>query len=246
MKSNHLVLIIIYSFLILLVCCADKKNDKVEKISSLNSDSVNAKNKNSMAADFKQNVQGEYVFIYKINPSLPDFKFVVYKDSFNFFITDLKIYQINDTIEKQHIKLEGDSYWGMEGEREYFLVQDFNFDGYKDIMIMNWFGSGGESYQVWIYDPKKNIFSTKDFFLNLSNPSINYAKRELTLYDRAGQGENNTRIYKFYANKYHLIKEERNWTEHDEDKTYYVQDISKRMNGKMKLVSRKKKLIKFY
>ncbi|MBI4117830.1 MAG: hypothetical protein HY453_01995 [Parcubacteria group bacterium] len=46
-------------------------------------------------------------------------------------------------------------------EDDFVKIEDINFDGFGDIRLLSWVGSGNRGYQYWIFDEKK-----KDFVLN--------------------------------------------------------------------------------
>ncbi len=54
---------------------------------------------------------------------------------------------------------------------DYFRTEDFNFDGYGDLMLQSWWGATGNTgFLIWIFDP-----ATKEFLFNkelseVSNP----------------------------------------------------------------------------
>lgn len=95
---------------------------------------------------------------------------------------------------------------------------------------------------VWIYIPSKGKFETNEFYSDLNLPQIDVAKRELQLYHNNGAEEEVISTYKFYSNKYHLIKEEKKYVEYDNGEPNYIYEVWKTKNGKMRLVSRKVRL----
>jgi len=244
--------IILITGLFLFTCCTDKNDNKVKILSSVHSDSTQTKTNSNKLSGLNlqtqkeisleyEDVRGENVFVFRINPQLPKFKFVLFGDSTNYF-NSIKIYKNNSKRELQHINLLEEpydfftSYW--KGE-PYFDAKDFNFDGFKDIMMMNCEGTGGRFWTVWIYDSTKNIFRTNKFYLSLSNPVLYPTKKELYIYDHEGDGTNSLSIYKYSVKGYYLLKQEDYWVYYKNEKRIFVRDIKKRINGKMKLVSRK-------
>ena len=80
--------------------------------------------------------------------------------SFNFYFDDKTGYILNkiEVCNKdkiyQTIKITDTLFT----EDKKISFRDWNFDGYKDISIVNSEGSGGISYSIWIYNPKVKQF----------------------------------------------------------------------------------------
>lgn len=229
--KNFLLFIISFVFAIYFAKTKDEnltlKNDILEKGYSID---------NSYVSE----VRGKVEFVKSISSRLPDFRFVIVGDSDVGWVDSLKIFQADDTTLKQVIELDAEfNVSPLPRKQEYFFAEDYNYDGYKDIRILAWWGgSGGESYIVWIYNPKNKLFETDDFYRSLSNAVFDFKKRLLETYDHNGDGDNTYELYKFFNNKYNLILEVEDWTdegaEHDK---YFVRDIKKRIDGKVKLIS---------
>lgn len=232
---NSLMLNILLVMIILLfVGCTIKSDDKT--IPTIDTT-------NQIIESVIQNEQEEVVFLYKINPKLPEMKFVLLNDSTK-EITDLKIYFSKDTTLIQHFELANTysrGIWPPQNE-EYFEVIDYNFDSYRDVALLSAWGPGTRTWIVWIYIPSKGKFETNKFYSDLNLPQIDVAKRELQLYHNNGAEEEVISTYKFYSNKYHLIKEEKKYVEYDNGEPNYIYEVWKIKNGKMRLVSRKVRL----
>jgi hypothetical protein len=191
---------------------------------------------NSNESLSSEDVYGEKSFVYNIHRNLPDCKFVLIGDSRSKYIINTKIYWGNDTTLKQQIN--GSSSIYTQRSEEYFFVEDYNYDGYKDIRFLRDWGSGGDFYSIWLFNPHTRQFINNDFYQYLANPVFNFKKKHLQLYDREGYGEETTRQYKFRNGKYILFKEDKNFIDEDSSNRYYVNEIRKRKNGKMHLISR--------
>lgn len=232
---NSLMLdILLVTIILLFEGCSEKSGDKT--IATIDSTKQNIES-------VIQNEQEEVVFVYKINLKLPEMKFVLLKDSTK-EITDLKIYFEKDTTIIQHFELANTysrGIWPPQNE-EYFEVRDYNFDSYDDIALLSAWGPGTRTWIVWIYIPNKGKFETNEFYSNLNLPQIDVAKRELQTYHNNGTEEEVISTYKFYSNKYHLIKEEKKYVEYDNGEPNYIYEVWKTKNGEMRLVSRKVRL----
>jgi hypothetical protein len=229
---NSLILyFLLVAIIFLFEGCSEKIGDKT--IATIDSTKQNIES-------VIQNEQEEVVFVYKINPKLPEMKFVLLKDSTK-EITDLKIYYTKDTTLIQHFELANTymrGIWPPQNE-EFFEIKDYNFDSYKDVALLSAWGPGVRTWIVWIYIPSKKIFETDDFYSDLNLPQIDVAKRELQVYFNNGAAEEVISTYKFYSNKYHLIKEEKNYFYYSNEEPNYVYEVWKSKNGKMTLISRK-------
>lgn len=226
------IFVLLISFL-LSFYCVEKMNNKIDPNNETNEIG------NSFDDSYVSEVRGKVEFVKSISSRLPDFRFVIVGDSDVGWVDSLKIFQVDDTTLKQVIELDAEfTVSPLPRKQEYFFVEDYNYDGYKDIRILAWWGgSGGDSYIVWIYNPKNKLFETDDFYRSLSNAVFDFKKRLLETYDHNGAGDNTYKLYKFFNNKYNLMLEVEDWTdegaEHDK---YFVRDIKKRIDEKVKLI----------
>lgn len=185
-------------------------------------------------------VRGKIEFVKSISSRLPDFRFIIVGDSGMSWVDSLKIYNVEDTTPKQIIELDAEfAVSPFPKDLEYFFVEDYNYDGYKDIRILAWWGgSGGVAFIAWIYNPNTRLFETDSLYQVLVNPVFDFKKRTLKTYDHNGDGDNTYQLYKFFNKRYNLMLEVKDWTdesaEHDE---YFVRDIRQRVDGKIKLIS---------
>ena len=54
---------------------------------------------------------------------------------------------------------------------DYFRTEDFNFDGYRDLMLQSWCGATGNTgYVIWIFDPATKKFIFNKELSEVSNP----------------------------------------------------------------------------
>jgi len=185
-----------------------------------------------------QDVRGKQVFNFNINPELPDFKFVLIGDSEYNVVDQIIIYQSKDLVPIQTLSAY------QEGaplkNEEYFFTKDFNFDGYKDIALLNWWGaSANRGYTVWLYNKSNNTFKKDDFFDDISSPSLDNAKKQLTTYFNYGIDEYLIKTYQFIEDKYELLIEEKYWRKEYENGHDAMKDSSIVYNDSLKLVSRK-------
>ena len=83
-------------------------------------------------------------------------------------------------------------------------VTDVNFDGYKDVIILNCFaGAHGNSwYDCWLWNAKKSTFIHSKSFINICNPALDKEKR--CIYSMGGSGAyvGDWFIYKFIGGEF--------------------------------------------
>lgn len=191
--------------------------------------------------EFVQDIRGENIFVFNIHPHLPSFRFILIGDSEFNWINEIKVYKGNDSIPIQIIndKDELDSDSPLKGE-EYFYSEDYNFDGYKDIAFLKFWGATGNLiYCIWLYDKLTGLFKSNNFFKYIYTPTLDYKKKQLTTFERyGGADEYQLDTYQFANDKYRLVKEEKYWVMDKKNRYYRMRDILEMINHKLKLISR--------
>jgi len=177
----------------------------------------------------------------KVGKGLPEYSFKLYGDP------DIKIAKrlvISDTTTKkliQELSLEND-----DGEMEsppgddFFSFTDINFDGYKDISLLVWWGATGNSnWSFWLFDPKTRKFAYSKDFEGLGTFTLDPKTRQILTHSNGGHAGmiHYDEIYEVRDNKPILIQ--RVDQDYDDKKGYYVEVTSKQINGSMKETSRK-------
>jgi hypothetical protein len=113
-------------------------------------------------------------------------------------------------------------------------VVDVNFDGYKDVIILNNFAGahGNTWYNCWLWDVKTSSFVTSKTFADICNPAIDHNKK--CIYSAGGSGASywGGSIYRFIHGKFVITN--------DLD-THEGGLVEKKLaNGKMKIVRKVK------
>ena len=188
--------------------------------------------------DFLQDVRGENVFQFSIHPSIPILKFVLIGDSIDNSIVEIIVYKNTDTIPFQEIIID-EVIEPPVKETEYFVTCDFNFDGYKDIMLLEFWGTtGNRIYKGWLFNPGNMKFESNDFLSAVYSPEFNYDKKEFTTFDKGGFGEYYYSTYKYIRGKFILIREKSHYW--DNKLECFFEDKCELKDGKMKLMSHRK------
>ena len=179
-------------------------------------------------------------FVFRIHRSLPEYKFILSIDELN-FINEIQVYNADDTILIQKILTDSLSIYKQKplDSDQYFFAKDFNFDGFKDIVLLE-YASSNEGYGVWIYNKSKKIFESNDFFIRMDRPTLNRKKKEITTYYKyGGADEYLFETYKLINNKFILIYEVKYWRDWKGDYYIPMKDSSIKYGDSLKLVSRK-------
>lgn len=113
-------------------------------------------------------------------------------------------------------------------------VADVNFDGYKDVIILNSF-SGAHSntwYDCWLWNPETSLFDESESFADICNPALNSEKK--CIYSTGGSGASNHGwdIYQFIEGKF-VVTNSLSYVESSEGYHYIEQQL---VNGEMKMI----------
>lgn len=84
---------------------------------------------------------------------------------------------------------------------------DVNFDGYLDLLVLTGFGTGGKSYDVWIFNKKTIAFQKSNDLSHLRNYSINIQEKEIESNSQRGASEGSKYYYKVNNGKIEMYKE---------------------------------------
>jgi len=188
-------------------------------------------------ADIEKDVRGGAVCHFYINNDLSIYNFnLVGNPEYN-TIERIEITKGNEDIISQVLEFEmvEPPLLGVE----FFFVEDINFDGYKDIALLNWWGAtGNRGYLYWLFDYQKNQFILNEDLNGLSNPTPHPETKTITTHSKGGMAGSiySDGTYEFDNNgKLILIRlEKQEWIE---DKQYLLKTISERINGEMVIIS---------
>jgi hypothetical protein len=116
------------------------------------------------------------------------------------------------------------------------VAVDANFDGYKDLQILNNCGGTGNcSYDFYLYDPKTGQFVHNKFLSDLTTPSFDVAKKQVTTSSNSSAADWQRETYQCRDGQYALIhREVSEWDRAKKSVTVNTYEIR---NGQMQLVN---------
>ncbi|MBV6419353.1 MAG: hypothetical protein DAHOPDDO_00569 [Ignavibacteriaceae bacterium] len=234
LKRNYFYsIIIIFVFPIIIYSCLDQDSQRINPNEQPHSDSK----QRSLPSEIRYEASKD-TFIFNIHPYLSDYIFIQSIDTLK-VIREIEIFSSVDSQLIQNISLE------ILSQRpqgyDFFFTKDFNFDGYKDlVLIEEYSGTGNISYCVWIYNKSKNIFETDDFFRSIDSPILDAKKKQMTTYvEYGGFDEYFNTTYKLNNGKFILLYELKYWRDYKGDSYLQMRDSSIRYGDTLKLISRK-------
>lgn len=191
---------------------------------------------------------GQTIFNYDDNLHI----FKVYVDSvlssdgvnYDSNIKLISVYNKKDNKLLQTITPPENSFSSLMPKEQIFLLNDFNFDGSTDFMIIQFIpASPNIPYYYWIFNKKDQQFQRDSTFDEITSPDFDPKQKLITSFWRANCCDHGLSSYKYIKGKLTLIEE----TEVADDMDNPGQQIStkkKFINGKMKLVERRVEKIK--
>ena len=125
-------------------------------------------------------------------------KFIV--DSSGYLLKSIRVYSGNKLI--QNISAHKDI------ESMDFGLDDYNFDGYKDISVLADYGSGGRAYWIWNYSPKDRKFHYNKRLSDQLGLVVVSRSRRIIIYNHQSSSEWGADTYKYRLNKLVLLSSE--------------------------------------
>jgi hypothetical protein len=184
----------------------------------------------------EEDLRGGMICTFRINSKLPPFTFHFPGQPDNTF-SDLDITtgtgsEVIQTI--QNATGPGDIA-PMKAESVLTTV-DANFDGNQDLQLLSNCGATGNcSYDFYLYDPRANEFVHNDFLSNLTTPSFDQSKKQVTTSSNSSVSDWENETYRYENDgRYTLIhREVSRWDRSNSTVTVTSYELR---NGKMELV----------
>lgn len=134
----------------------------------------------------------------KIHETMPEYRFVASGEGV--FVLGLEIYDENN-VSILSASFEPESYpvYPEMMDTMGLHVTDVNFDGYKDVIILNCFyGAHGNTwYDCWLWDQDESAFTKSDSFAQICNPAIDADRQCIYSAGGSGAGYQTWLIYKY-------------------------------------------------
>ena len=87
------------------------------------------------------------------------------------------------------------------------IVQDYNFDGFRDIALSRESGVGANTiYDLWIYSPLAKKFIKTPVLDNISNPQIDTKRKLIYAHWRSSSSTHGAAVYKWEGKKLKRIR----------------------------------------
>ncbi|UOG62264.1 XAC2610-related protein [Leptospira noguchii] len=188
---------------------------------------LNQKLKNSTTSEY---LRGGVICNFTIHKDLPIYKFHLVGgiDIYNVF-DRIEISKRNENILSQTLEIERID--PPKEDEEFFVAEDMNFDGYKDIRLILYQGAtGNKGYTIWLFDPSKNLFIEKKELSELVSPTFNSKTKTIRAYYNYSSCEYLNQTYKIAKNGklIQISKERQEWIEKSKS---FQQKIGKLKNG---------------
>jgi hypothetical protein len=187
------------------------------------------------------NIVRDSIYVVEIHPSLPKFLMhLIDRDGrcYKLIILDNNSADTVQIIEDYH---EGIDFWGEDIEdRKALDFIDVNFDGYRDIKVLdNQGNTTNVDYKFWVFNPKRKVFEYNEQISDLlgCNPSINTSTKTFTTGGVLGCVGMcySWSTYKFIDGKPVLIERESQDFKEDANakQSHFVRTLEMLVNGKL-------------
>jgi hypothetical protein len=177
-------------------------------------------------------------FTLNVNRSLPEFRFKITLAPADPEHSEIRpeiqrIEVLRGNTERQLQLLTGCDFsdsGGISNDEHWFSGDDLDFDGYRDVFLLNWAGRNSSGC-VWLYDSTTGLFEYSQEFSRLTQLKTDSKTRSVYSAGAAGGG-----IYGFvkYAVKYHhLVEVEARDHSFDEQKKRFRCVVIARRGGQL-------------
>ncbi|MEY3784623.1 MAG: hypothetical protein RLZZ230_945 [Candidatus Parcubacteria bacterium] len=130
-------------------------------------------------------VRGGVVCHFLIHPQLSTYTFELIPNTAENRLERLiiKEYETDKIMQNLRIKMDSEPPSGIN----IVTAEDFNFDGYLDLKIINWWGATGNiGYTILLFNPTSDTFIEHTGLSNLSNPTIIPNSQTISSYSTGG------------------------------------------------------------
>lgn len=207
MQTKKIFLILI--LIILLVALAIGIFFYVKNVKNLadnNGCKIQPYNGSEKIKDGLLDIRGGVICNAKIKKDFPVFTFKMKADEKSNLFTFIEIYKgdektpfqtidVEDTNPLRHQNKEyretGKQVQELDSpyyDKNFFVVEDENFDGYMDIRLLSEFRGELKAYDNWLFDPIKENFAYNIYVSRLPNPVFHQDTKTISSYVNGGEG----------------------------------------------------------
>jgi hypothetical protein len=140
----------------------------------------------------------QYEVRAKIHETMPEYRFVASGE--DIFVLSLEIYDEKDN-PILSVSFDPESYavYPEMMDTMGLHVTDVNFDGYKDVIILNCFHGAHSNtwYDCWLWNAAKSTFEPSKSFAQICNPALDSENKRIYSTGGSGAGYHDWYIYRF-------------------------------------------------
>lgn len=120
------------------------------------------------------------------------------------------------------------------------FTEDYDFDGYKDLLVIRINGMHSAWYDIYLFDPKNSVFTKNNALSQLESPSVGRSKKEVSFYEYGGMAGGSYRkgIFKWNGNRLQLTREEKQEQLETGEAERFLRTVNVIKNTKLELASK--------
>jgi len=214
LKKHFIALAIVSLLLCASSCQSSNSSGKVNTSHTFSSTSSTLSNSKTQTSAFSETSDSskesetspksyKYEIRARLHANMPEYRFVA--SGKDVFVTGLNVYNEKGlSILSVSFKPEDCPVYPEMMDTMGLHVSDVNFDGYKDVIILNCFAGahGNTWYDCWLWDAKTSAFVHSKSFINICNPALDHEKHCIYSTGGSGAGCRDTDIYKFIGGEF--------------------------------------------
>lgn len=246
MKINNRTCIVLSSVLIALLCssCSKTANPQSQltepKTQPVNNGNVDVKKNVSIEPTSKKPIKSplEPIIIFKdkIHPSLPEYTFKVYGQKKDKMYSASKI-EIYNEVEKKVQELTFSATSTPDSTQLGIVIEDMNFDGYKDIRIQQFLPAAANvPYYYWLWDKETSKYVKNTDLEKITSPLFDAENKLIKSNVKENADTYYDYEYKYIGNKITLIRETERIA--DPEKNIWHVTIKELVENEMKVIKK--------
>lgn len=173
-----------------------------------------------------------YIFKVSVDSSLSGDK-----RNYDYSVKSISIYKNQGNTLLQTI-IPPENFTLKDSPQETLLLNDINFDGYTDLMIVQFVPAAPNiPYFYWKFDKESGQFLRDTTLEKITSPNFEKKEKLITSFWRASFDRHGTSTYKYINGKVVLVKEVEIWDD-EVVPNQQIMSVKKLVKGKMKTVKR--------